>query len=279
VLSDAVDVLRCIHCGGPLAAEQGVLRCAAGHSFDVARQGYVSLLAGDADTGTADTAEMVAARGLFLDRGHYEPIADAIAETVERLEPPDGWTVDLGAGTGHYLARVLDRSPARGGLALDLSKHACRRAARAHPRAAAIACDAWSRLPVADGVAGAVLSVFSPRNPGEIARVLSPGGVLVVVTPSPRHLRELVGALGLLDVDARKRERLEAELASRFERTLERELEYPIALDRGSVSELVRMGPSAYHVDADALATAIAALDDPLDVTVSVSVSAFRRSP
>ena len=54
-------------------------------------------------------------------------------------------------------------------------------------------CDAWTGLPVRDGSAAAVLSVFAPRNPSEAARVLSDGGVFVVVTPERGHLGELVG--------------------------------------------------------------------------------------
>ncbi|MDF1543430.1 MAG: hypothetical protein P1P71_10015, partial [Anaerosomatales bacterium] len=77
MLADVIGCLACPHCGGALAlAEAGrTMRCDAGHSFDIARQGYASLLAGDAHTGTADTAEMVAAREAFLSAGHYEPLA------------------------------------------------------------------------------------------------------------------------------------------------------------------------------------------------------------
>jgi 23S rRNA (guanine745-N1)-methyltransferase len=279
VIAEAVELLRCPHCGASLAKGDGALRCESGHAFDVARQGYVSLLRAETDTGTADTADMVAARDAFLSAGHYGPVAGAVADVVERLAPAGGAVLDLGGGTGHYLAAVLERSPSGVGLSLDVSRYASRRAARAHPRAAAVVCDAWGRLPVADAAAGAVLSVFSPRNPAEIARVLSRGGVLVVVTPSPRHLRELVAPLGLLGVDERKAERLDQKLRSRFERVEAGELEYGVRLDHEAVSDLVRMGPSAYHLDADALATSIAALADPAEVTVSVAVSAFRRAP
>ena len=68
---------------------------------------------------------------------------------------PDGCVLDLGAGTGWYLARVLDRLPGRSGLALDLSRHALRRAARAHARIGAVAADAWGPLPVRDAAVGA----------------------------------------------------------------------------------------------------------------------------
>ena len=158
MLSDVLPLLRCPHCTGPLADAGPAVRCPRGHGFDVARQGYLSLLAGGGGTSTADTAAMVQARAAFLGAGHYDALSEAVAAAVGR-----GPVVDVGAGTGHHLARVLDRVEGPG-LALDLSKHAARRAARAHPRAGAVVADAWRALPVADAVAGTVLSVFAPRH-------------------------------------------------------------------------------------------------------------------
>ncbi|HYP22333.1 MAG TPA: 23S rRNA methyltransferase, partial [Actinomycetota bacterium] len=136
MLTDVIDDLACVVCGGAVSAAGGSVRCEAGHSFDVARQGYVTLTAG-----AGDSAEMVAAREAFLGAGHYRPITEAVARHVD----PAGPVVDLGAGTGHHLAGVLAHEQA--GLALDSSKHALRRAARAHPRIGAVGADAWGPLP------------------------------------------------------------------------------------------------------------------------------------
>ena len=94
---------------------------------------------------------------------------------MDALRPAaPGCIVDLGAGTGWYLARALERLRGTTGLALDVSKPALRRAARAHPSLAAVACDAWGPLPLRDGGVAAVLDIFAPRNAAEIARVLVP---------------------------------------------------------------------------------------------------------
>src|SRR5918996_2114096 len=233
MLSDVLDLLRCPHCAAALAPARGAVACPEGHSFDVARQGYVSLLTGDAQLGSADTADMVAAREVFLAAGHFEPLAEALCDEVDRALP--GCVIDLGAGTGWYLARVLDRLPGRQGLALDLSKHALRRAARAHARIGAVACDAWRRLPLQDASVALVLNVFAPRDGAEVARVLRPGGALLLVTPTPTHLGRLVSALGLLTVDARKRERLEAKLDPHLQLERRAALEWPLALARADV--------------------------------------------
>ncbi|MBF9071475.1 putative RNA methyltransferase [Streptacidiphilus fuscans] len=273
-----------------LAQDGGALRCPARHSFDVAKQGYANLLPGGAHTGTGDTTAMVAARVDFLGAGHYAPIATALAEAVRAAvgetvgeagvrEDRAGRVVDLGAGTGHYLAAVLDAVPGATGLALDISKFALRRAAKAHPRAAAVVCDAWKPLPLRDGVADVVLNVFAPRRGEEIRRVLRPGGELLVVSPTPKHLRELVGELGLLGVDDRKDERLARTLVPHLSPAGARELTFGVRLSHAEVATVVGMGPSAWHTDADALVARIAALPDPVEVTASVTLSRFVHTP
>jgi 23S rRNA (guanine745-N1)-methyltransferase len=289
VLAEAIDLLRCPHCAGALELDGATVRCADGHAFDVARQGYLNLLPGDARTGTADSAAMVRARAEFLAGGHYAPIAAAVAAAATQAwQGPAGETsadvtsaprvIDLGAGTGYYLAAVLDRLPAARGLALDISKHALRVAARAHPRLAAVGCDAWAALPIRDAAGSMALSVFAPRDPAELARVLAPGGALVVVTPSSGHLAELVSAVGMLTVQERKRERLAGKLGSLFEPASEAALERELALDHAALTALVAMGPSARHLDERQVDERVAALPDPLAVTLSVTVATYRRA-
>lgn len=269
----AIDHLACPHCGDGLAAVDRSLRCPAGHTFDVARQGYVSLLRGDADTSTGDTADMVTARETFLGRGHLDGLGDRIAACAAELAADDGGAgcvLDVGAGTGRHTATVLDRLPGRVGLALDLSEYAMRRAARAHPRLAAVRCDVWRPLPVREGTAAVALNVFAPRDGGGIRRVVHPAGGLVVVVPTPRHLREIVEPLDLVTVDEQKDERLTAELGPHFDRVGRKRHEETLRLTHGEVETAVRMGPSAPHVEVTELRRRIGRLPDPVSVTVSV---------
>jgi 23S rRNA (guanine745-N1)-methyltransferase len=283
-LAAVVEHLRCPHCAARVRLDGGALRCERGHAFDVARQGYVSLLPGDAHTGTADSAAMVSARREFLAAGHYSFVADALAATCRRCVPADrpagdpGLVVDLGAGTGYHLAAVLDALPGWGGIALDVSKHAARLAARAHPRAAALVADAWGALPLADRSAGLALGVFAPRNGAEVARVLGPAGSYVVVTPAPDHLAELVPRLGLLSVDPDKDRRLQASLGDRFVEVEREAVRRSVPLPRADVARLAAMGPSAHHAEPLGLAAALRGLPQQVTVTVSVVVSVHRPS-
>ena len=277
-LNRLLPALRCPACRAALARDGGRLRCAAGHSFDVARQGYVNLVVGAGGSGTGDRAGMVAARERVLASGVLDGVADAVVHVARQHDPSDaqGIVLDLGGGTGFYLARVLDALPRRNGLVVDLSAPALRRAARAHRRSAAVGADVWRGLPLADGSVAVGLSVFGPRNRAELDRLLVPGGVLVVATPQQDHLRELVTGLGLISVDPDKQARLRtglhgfAEIASTLVRE-QRSVDHAVAL------ALAAMGPSAHHVSDTDLAARAAALPQSVDVTVAVRVAAYGR--
>ncbi|GAA4417477.1 methyltransferase domain-containing protein [Georgenia halophila] len=270
-LSRVVDHLACPVCRAPLTLDDGTVRCAAGHAFDVARQGHVTLLGGRRAF-AGDDAAMVAAREAFLARRHYGRLAHAVAEAVGDRS---GLCVDLAGGTGYYLAAVVADRPHLTGLVLDASTPALKRAARAHERVAAVGADVWQALPLLDDAADVVLSVFGPRNVPEIRRVLAPGGRFVVATPTPRHLHELVEPLGLVRVGPEKESRLAAQLAELAPES-SREIEYRVPMSRHDVLDEVAMGPSSHHVAAETLQEAVADLPDPVDVTVSVTVRSFR---
>ncbi|GAA4695024.1 putative RNA methyltransferase [Phytohabitans rumicis] len=263
---DVVSTLRCPLCREPLAAAAQALRCPRGHSFDLAKQGYVNLSPGRAPH-SGDTPEMVAARAEFLAAGHYDFISSAL-DRVARTAYQSGLVVDAGAGTGRHLAAVLDALPGAHGLALDVSKPALRRAARAHPRAGAVLCDTWGRLPLADRAAGLLLNVFAPRNGAEFRRVLRPGGALLVVTPAADHLAELVDRLGLLHVDPDKADRVAASLGDHFALAEEHQLRRTLTLSGAAARTVVAMGPSAWH-------TAPVSLDGPVTVTASVRLGVY----
>ena len=293
MIEDVVPQLSCPHCATALSLSSGRLTCETGHTFDVARQGYVSLLRGDHRAGTADTAPMVEARAAFLAEGHYAGIADLASRlarsAVEALgeEPTSACIVDLGAGTGYYLARVLDTvgelRPDMPGIALDVSKFAARRAARAHPRIGSVVADAWQSLPIRGRAASVVLNIFAPRNAVEMRRILHPDGRAVVIAPEPGHLAELIDAYGLMSVDERKRERIAAQFEGRFAVESEHEWRSTMRLTAAQAGALVDMGPNAWHAATRAAPgsseqEAGAGTADQMDVTAAVRAYVLRPS-
>ncbi|WP_206060645.1 putative RNA methyltransferase [Nonomuraea basaltis] len=140
MLADIVEYLICPVCRADVRLDERTLRCAGGHAFDVARQGYVSLLVGSRPPGTADSAAMVAARAEFLDAGHYAPLAEAVAEAVrehtgaqnvplkresstetndgEELRAYRGARMEAGYGVGPAEGPVSDRDNVEGDRAV-----------------------------------------------------------------------------------------------------------------------------------------------------------------
>ncbi|MFI1991233.1 putative RNA methyltransferase [Actinoplanes sp. NPDC020271] len=258
MIDGALPYLRCPVCRQPLGRHVRSLRCPAGHNFDMARQGYADLSAGRLPH-TGDSAEMIADRAGFLAAGHYAFIAEALAHAAQDPEDQDPITVrreardqalvlDAGTGTGDYLAHVLGHVPTAVGLGLDVSKPALRRAAKAHPRAAAVLTDLWRPLPVTDSSAAVILNVFAPRNGPEFARVLRPDGRLLVVTPAADHLAELVTAHGLIQVDPDKAARVGGTLDEHFRPLGATTLRHEMRLTATEVRTLIGMTPSARHV-------------------------------
>ena len=268
--AEALAALCCPHCRAPLQLAGRLLECSAGHRFDLARQGYVSLLGSRSRTDTGDDADMVAARVEFLGAGHYAPIAAAVAEAVGEI---DGLIGDLGAGPGYYLSAVAGAD--RPGLAVDSSKYAARRAA-AVPHVLSVVADNWSALPIADQALAAVLSIFAPRDLGQMHRVLRPGGLLVAVTPEPGHLAQVRGPLRMLAVDEGKADRLDRAAAG-FEPVRRQSVRFQVLLDHAGLSALVRMGPAARHATRAEIEAAVARQPDSVPVTVDVTVSVLCR--
>jgi 23S rRNA (guanine745-N1)-methyltransferase len=221
---------------------------------------------------------MVSARQTFLMAGHYVPMAQALkAVTVHHALNPS-FVFEAGAGTGYYIARVLDALPLACGLALDLSTNAARRAARAHPRLSAIVADAMNGLPLKDESADIALSIFAPRPARELARTLRPGGKLIVAVPTQAHLEEVRKSLRLLNVDPEKEVRLAASLSPWFQQVDVESVRWGMMLERSVVAALASMGPSARHIYPAALQELVARLPTLSQVTGSVDLRVYVRS-
>jgi 23S rRNA (guanine745-N1)-methyltransferase len=158
--------------------------CAAGHGFDVAREGYVNLLLARHSRQPGDNLEMINARRRFLETGAYDPLSAALAEAVAARHPCV--VLDAGCGEGRHTRAIS--APVVVGV--DVAKVAVAVAARAHP-AGRYAVASTSDLPLADSTADVAMVVFAPVIARELARVTRPGGTVVVAHPGPEHLAGL----------------------------------------------------------------------------------------
>jgi 23S rRNA (guanine745-N1)-methyltransferase len=277
MLSDAVAALRCPVCEGSFQLVEDPQRrlvCGSGHVFDAAKQGYFNLLTGKGTVFEADSAQMVGARQRFLDSGHYAALAERVAGlAAASLQRPGALVLDAGTGTGHYLHQVLEKAPVPA-IGLDISKFALRRAARLNGDAANLVWDIWRPLPVADNAVDVVMVVFAPRNPAEFARVLRPGGTLIVVTPQPGHLAEIAARTGMLGIEEGKAARLAESLGGHFHATSGFALDIPLLLTGSELADIAYMGPAGHHIKPHELAQ-LADLEGPVATTAKFRISLF----
>lgn len=186
----------CPLCSAALTRDERAYRCPAGHSFDIAREGYTHLLPANRKHSKApgDDKAMAAARSAFLGKGYYAPLREAICELGVSLTGDRPAVLDSGCGEGYYTAglyqALLDagKSPVMAGI--DISKFILRLAAKREKRVEFAVASSY-HLPVADASIDLLLNCFSPLALDEFRRVLRPGGVFLYVVPSAMHLWEM----------------------------------------------------------------------------------------
>jgi 23S rRNA (guanine745-N1)-methyltransferase len=176
-----------------LVREKRRLLCPLGHSFDVARSGYINLLQPQdrRSKEPGDTAAAVAGRRRLHDRGVTGPLLQAIAEIM--AASPGDIVLDAGCGDGFYLGSLTRQTGFRA-YGIDISVPAIDAAARRYPECEWIVANADRFVPYADRSFSIVLSITARMNSSEFRRVLREDGRLVVAVPAPEDLIELRGA-------------------------------------------------------------------------------------
>jgi 23S rRNA (guanine745-N1)-methyltransferase len=167
--------------------------CADGHSFDIARSGYVNLLQPQdrRSLQAGDSRAAVEARAALERTGVGRAVIDAVGDRFLALRfPANSVVVDLGSGSGELLGSLSERQ-AISAIGIDLSLAAIGFAARRFPALTWVVANADRRLPLQDGSVDVALSIHGRRNPSECARVLTATGVLFVVLPAADDLSEL----------------------------------------------------------------------------------------
>lgn len=286
MLSHIIDVLADPNDGSPLSGADDYSRLVSetGHSFDVAKQGYVTLAGGAGFKHKGDSAAMVAARETYLSRGHFAPFVEAVTGAAQDILDSNNFPeeeiptlLEVGAGTGYYLAHTLDSIQDSRGVGLDISPHAAKHLAKCHSRVGAVVADVWERLPIRDNSIDVVSVVFAPRNPAEFKRVLRPGGEVVVLTPGAGHLDELREPLGILGVEEGKVDRMYEQAAGHLAQAADPvDLSFPIDLDKASIAAQVAMSPSARHISAEELEERMAKLPQTMTVTARARLDRLR---
>jgi len=194
-------------CRLPLAGAEETggrrLFCAHGHSFDVARSGYINLLQPQdrRSKQPGDTPAAVAARRRLHDLGVTAPLLDGIAEFVQAS--PGDVVLDAGCGDGFYLGSLTAQSGCAG-HGVDISIPAVDAAARRYPPGERsgggavqwIVANVDRFVPCSNRAVSMVLSITGRMNAAEFRRVLQDDGRLLVALAAPDDMIELRSRAG-----------------------------------------------------------------------------------
>ncbi len=188
-------VLICPICKKALKKTARTCHCENGHSYDISAEGYVYLLPPNKKHSKmpGDNRQMVDCRRRFLETGLYEPFStrlnSLVTQAVADREAPV--LVDAGCGEGYYTGRIKAHLDALGIKAeitgFDISKFAVKETKKKY-KGITFAVGSIFDAPVADSAADCLVNVFAPIVPKEFARVVKPGGLMILAVPGARHL-------------------------------------------------------------------------------------------
>ncbi|HGN1705781.1 TPA: 23S rRNA (guanine(745)-N(1))-methyltransferase [Providencia rettgeri] len=240
---------QCPLCFTPLNRIHNSYRCEANHQFDCAKEGYVNLLPvqhkRSKDPG--DSAEMMQARRLFLDAGHYHPMRKKVAEKIIQFLPSSHTSLlDIGCGEGYYtdyFAQKLIRQESQAQVfGLDVSKVAIRYAAKRY-KSVRFCVGTSHRLPFAGASFGGIVRIYAPCKVEELSRILISKGILITVTPAAEHLQELKALI----YDEVKLHPAKEEILPNFTLLDETRLNYKMSLTGSESYEMLAMTPFAWR--------------------------------
>ena len=181
----------CPKCKAPLSLEDRSAKCASGHSYDRAKEGYFNLLLTNVGGTHGDNKEMILARRAFLDAGYYAPLSDALNALACRYLKKGGTVLDGGAGEGYYTGRLAealsDADLSAKIYSFDISKDAVRRLAKRRADLNPAVAGVYD-MPVASESVDLLLNFFAPFAREESLRVLKRGGYLAMAVPEREHL-------------------------------------------------------------------------------------------
>ncbi|MGO1502979.1 MAG: putative RNA methyltransferase [Marinobacter sp.] len=274
------EALACPLDGSALQKNGDSWQCDAGHSFDIARQGYVHLLPvqNKRSKDPGDNKEMVASRQRFLSAGFYQPIAEALSRAVF----PEGFSessiscLDAGCGEGYYMRYLANSAPKTTKLALmglDISKWAVLSAAKQDKEPAWVV-GSNANLPLLPETLDRIVCLFGFPVYPEFARVLRPEGEIIQVDAGPNHLKEL---REIIYPELKEPKKTQGAAPDGFINLETSAVCYNLTLpDKDAINNLLAMTPHLYRASSEGLARA--AKLKSLNVTVDATIRRIRKN-
>jgi 23S rRNA (guanine745-N1)-methyltransferase len=263
--------------------------CGNGHTFDIARQGYVNLLPVQHKRSKqpGDSKTMVMARTRFLDTGIYRAIASKLTETVSALiiddksmHDKDYCILDAGCGEGYYFDALSDNLKQEKGtnnltfIGLDISKDAIAQATKRNKNISWVV--GTNRQPPVEGESvDIIICLFGFLSAEGFTKALKPGGIIILVDPGLNHLEEL---REIIYPEVRKQPKKESSQKeiSGFSLLSSEPLQFKTKISSNEIiNQLLVMTPHFYRASKTGREKACALSE--LELTVDVIFNVFKK--
>jgi 23S rRNA (guanine745-N1)-methyltransferase len=222
---------------------------------------------------------MVQARFDFLNKGYYQPIAQAINDYLQDLVTYNLVSlltvVDSGCEVGYYLNFIRQNYSQPINLyGIDISKEAIKKAASAYSNSINWFVSSSKVLPFLDESVGCILSVFAPLQVTEMNRILKKNGYLLAVTPAADHLIEYRKILfdHVSEIDNSK---VKDKLSEYFILLKFIPIHYKVLLKQCDINNLLQMTP--YYWKSSLQKQIIFQGLQEMTVTISMTLNLFQK--
>ncbi len=218
----------------------------------MAKEGYLNLfpVQHKKSKEPGDSRAMMRSRRHFLEAGFYQPMAAVLASIIDKytIDKSTMRILDMGCGEGYY-SRQIEALCDSNNLelhGLDIAKNAIFAAAKKQTNARFIVASS-KRVPYTDHYFDLIMRVYAPSNDAEIERLLKPDGLLLFVTPGPRHLWQLKEFI----YKQVKLHHIDISLPKGFEQIEAQNISYKIRPDQEQRMALLQMTPFAWRAKGD----------------------------
>ncbi len=281
-------ILTCPLCQTHFTQVGNAVKCENAHTFDIAKEGYINLLTKKIPDSMGDTKEMLLARRAFLEHGHYQPLVAAITTLLYDYLKSDTdndlpyiTMLDTGCGEGYYLGQLQHTLGQQfpnahiDYIGLDIAKEAMRMAAKRYKGIHFLVANLKERLVFANDVLHILLNIFAPRNVEEFARILTLGGIALVVIPAPQHLQQLREMLGLLSIEEHKQEHVIEQFTPYFTYIGATSVNTTLHLTKQEILQAVMMTPNYWHLS-DEIKSVMSAMNE-IETEIAFTCLLFRK--
>ena len=181
----------CPVCKKTLNKEDNCYRCESRHCFDIAKEGYVNLLAGNHKAGESigDNKDMALSRKKFLEKGYFSPLSEEITKLIQLHKGDNPTVCDICCGEGWYSNEVMKAFPCVM-YGFDLSKEMVRLAAKRKNGAEYFVAN-LSKIPIKSGSIDVAFHLFAPFHEKEFSRIIKDDGIIITAVAGENHLFEI----------------------------------------------------------------------------------------